>query len=118
MRRNPASSIRGTALAELADQVSLELRNHGKHVEQQSPDGIGRVIPAPAETERDAPAREFIRNLASVPQRPGEAVKLRHDERVAASHRSERLPQARPGAVRAGHSMVDVDVLIVNTQTQ
>lgn len=37
-----------------ADQVPLELRHHGEHVEQQSTDGIGGIVTVPAEAECDA----------------------------------------------------------------
>ena len=56
---------------------------------------------------------QLIRDLARIPQRPGEPVEFRHDERVSASHRGKRLPQARSGAIRAGHAVVDVDVRVV-----
>jgi hypothetical protein len=54
-------------------------------------------------------ARELIEDLASVGQRPGEPVELGNDERVAVAACRQRLAQARPIAIGAGESVVDVD---------
>ncbi len=59
-----------------ADQVGFELGDHGRHVEQQSPDGIGRVTHRAAEVEADVAAGEVIDDVARVGQRAREAVGL------------------------------------------
>ena len=51
------------------DQVGLELRDHGQHVEQQPADRVVRVVDRGAETETDLPGGEFVgKNTVSVKQ--------------------------------------------------
>ena len=42
------------------DQVGLELRDHGHHVEQQPADRVVRIVDRGAETETDLPGGEFV----------------------------------------------------------
>ena len=41
------------------DEVGLEIGDHGRHVEQQSADRVGRVVDGPAEAEPDPPRGQF-----------------------------------------------------------
>jgi hypothetical protein len=47
-----------------ADQVGLELRDHRQRVEQQPPDGIGRIVHRPAEVQLDLAAGELVGDVA------------------------------------------------------
>ena len=75
-----------------ADQVGFELGDHGQHVEQQSPDRIGRAVHRAAEVEADVAAGEVVDDVARVGQRAREAVELGDHERVAGAAGGERLP--------------------------
>jgi hypothetical protein len=78
-------------------EVGFELGDHGQDVEEQSPDGIGRVVDRPAEVEPDLAAGEVWR-CRGVGQRPREAVELGDHQRVAGA--ACREPSARPGRAR------------------
>ena len=49
-----------------ADQVSLELRHHGQHVEQQPADRVGRVMDRSAETEPHIAPGQLIQDVPGV----------------------------------------------------
>jgi hypothetical protein len=92
-----------------ADEIGLELGDHGQHVEEQSPDGAGRVVDRAAEVELDLAAREVLDNVARVGQRASEAIEFGYDQRVACAAGRERLAQAGPVAVGTGQAVVDVE---------
>jgi hypothetical protein len=94
-----------------AYEVGFELGDHGQDVEEQSPDGIGRVVDRPAEVESDLAAGQALGDVACVGQRAREAVEFRDDERVAGAAGGECLAEAGPVAVHAGQAVVDVHAL-------
>jgi hypothetical protein len=71
------------------DQVGFELGDHRQDVEQQPPDGVGRVVDGSAEVQLDLAGGQLIDNVSSVRQRPGEPIELRHHERAAPGLLSE-----------------------------
>ncbi len=66
-----------------ADQVALELRHHGQHVEQQPAHRVGGVVHRPAEAELDLAAGEVLYDGPGVRQGTGKAVELGDDQGVA-----------------------------------
>ncbi len=99
-----------------AYEVGFELGHHGEHVEQQAPDGVGRVVHRAAKVEADLAAGEVVGDVARVGKRAGEAVELGHDERVAGAAGRERLAQSRPVGMSAGDAVVDVDALKLDAE--
>jgi hypothetical protein len=77
------------------DQVGLELRDHGQHVEQQPADRVVGVVDRGAETETDLPGGEFVGDRPRVGQRPGEGSSLA-TTRVSPS-RQAAIASRRPG---------------------
>jgi hypothetical protein len=68
-----------------SDQISLELRHHRQHIEQQPPRRVGRIMDRPAKAELDVPLRQLVEDVPGVGQRPGEPVQLSDDQRVTGS---------------------------------
>jgi hypothetical protein len=94
-----------------AHQVGLELGDHRQHVEQQPPDGVGRVVHGGAERELHLAGGELVDDRARVGERAREPVELGDHQRVTRAARCERLPQSRAIAVGAGEAVVDVNAL-------
>jgi hypothetical protein len=61
----------------------------------------GSVGSYTAQTELDIAAGEFVEDVRSVGQRPGQPIKLRHHQRVPAVAGGQRQPQAGSIPVRA-----------------
>ena len=80
------------------DQVGLELRDHGQHVEQQPADRVIGVVDRGTETETDLPGDEFGGDRPRVGQRPGEAVELGHHQ--VSPSRQAAIASRRPGRSR------------------
>lgn len=92
-----------------ADQVGLGLGDHRQDVEEESTDGVGRVMDRAAEAQLHLAGRELVDDVARVGARPCETVELRNDEHVAGPAGRESFPEAGPRAVGAGQAMVNVD---------
>ena len=58
------------------DQVGLELRDHGQHVEQQPADRVVRVIDRGAQAEADLAGGEFVGDRPRVGQRCCASLKM------------------------------------------
>ena len=99
------------------DQVRLELRDHRQHVEQQPTDWIGRIVHRAAQAEFDVASSELVEDVAGVRQRPGQAIKLGHHQRVAAVAGRQRQPQAGSVPVVAGQAVVNVDAVITDAES-
>lgn len=72
-----------------ADQVGFELGHHREHVEQQTPDRVGRVMDGAADAAFDALDRELVDDALRVPQGTGQSVELGDDESVPVSARGQ-----------------------------
>ncbi len=81
------------------DEVGLEFGDHGRHVEQQSADRVGRVVDGPAEAEPDPPRGQF-QQFRSDRRQPAGYRLAGHDERGLASLRAR--PPRRASCPRAG----------------
>jgi hypothetical protein len=99
-----------------ADEVGLELGDHGQYVEQQPPDRVGRVVHGAAEAEPDPPSRELVGDRPGVRQRPGEPVQFGDDQRVAFPAGGQCFPQTRSVAIAPGRPVIDVDPVRGDTQ--
>ena len=99
-----------------ADEVGLELGDHAENGEQQPADGVGRVLDRSPEVQGDARLRQLVRDVRRVTERAGEAVELGDDQDVAGTAHSQRLAKARPGSNRSRKSVVNMHVLIANTE--
>ena len=73
------------------DEVGLEFGDYGQHVEQQSSDGIGRVVDGTAEAEPDTPGGQFIGDRPGVGERAGESVEFGDDQGVAVAAGGQRF---------------------------
>ncbi len=99
------------------DQVGLELRHHGQHVEQQPLHRVGGVVDRPAQTQADLPRGELVDDRSGVGQGSGQAIELGHHQGVPGSARGQRFTETRSLAVGAGQPMVDVDPLHFDAKT-
>ena len=91
------------------NEVGLEIANHGEDIEQESSDRIGGIVDRPTEIETYLANREFVGDRSCVREGPGQSIELGDHQRVALSTSSQGLTQARPFAIGAGESMVNVD---------
>ncbi len=91
------------------NEVGLEFRNHGEHIEQESSDRIGGIVDGPTEIETYLANREFVGDRSCVREGPGQPIELGDYQRVALSTSSQGLTQARPLAIGASESMVNID---------
>lgn len=91
------------------DQVGLELRDHGQHVEQQPAYRIAGVVHRAADVELDTAAGEVFDDVAGVGQRASQPVELGDDEGVPIPARGESFAQSGASAGGAGESLIDVD---------
>ncbi|SNR67925.1 hypothetical protein SAMN06272737_118120 [Blastococcus mobilis] len=92
-----------------ADQVGLELGDHGQHVEQQPADRVVRVVHRAAEAQPDLAQGELLGDRPGVGQRAGQPVELGHHQGVALVAGGQRLPQPGTLPVGAGQAVIDVD---------
>ena len=65
------------------DQVALELSEGGQDVEEHLAHGVERIMNRAANLQLDPPALQLFSDGPRIRHRSGEAIQLRHDERVA-----------------------------------
>lgn len=73
-------------------QIRLELRNHGKNVEEEAPDRIVRVVYGSSDAQFHVLGGELVDDVFRVSQRTRQTVELCDNECVSCSARSESLP--------------------------
>ena len=69
----------------------LDVGDHGQHVEQQPADGVGGVVHGSAQLQADAAGGQLLDDVASVGQRPREAVEFGDHQGVAGAASREGL---------------------------
>lgn len=99
-----------------ADEVRLKLGHHAEHVEQQPADGIVGVVDAASEIERHSLDGELVGGVPRVRERARQPVELGHHQGVAVPGRGQRFAQPGPGAVRSRQAVVEVDVLVLDSE--
>jgi hypothetical protein len=82
----------------LADQAALEFRQRPEHVKYEPSLRSRRVEGFGQAAKADASQPQFLDGLDQLLHRARQAVKLPHDQRVAAARKFQRLPQS--GAIR------------------
>jgi hypothetical protein len=87
-------------------------------LEQQSPDRIRGVVPAPSEAERHTLRGEFVCDVARISERSSQPVELCDDEGASGAHCGESVSKPGSGAIGAGHSALAVDVRVLNAQAK
>jgi hypothetical protein len=98
------------------DEIGFELGNHGENVEEQPSDRIGGIVDGPTQIETHLSNREFVSDRPCIRKGPRQSIELGDNERVALSTSGQSLTQARPFAVGASESMVDVDSVGSNSE--
>jgi hypothetical protein len=92
-----------------ANQIRLELGNHGEHVEQKAPDRIIRVGDGSPDAELHVLRRELIDDVFRISEGTRQPVELGNDQRVTATARGKGFPKAWASSVGAGEAVVRVD---------
>jgi len=92
-----------------ADQVGLELGNHGEDIEQEPSDGAFGVVDRSADAEFHVLGAEFVNDVFGVAKGTCQPVEFGNDERVTTAARGECSAQPRPGPIGAGQPMIGVD---------
>jgi hypothetical protein len=98
------------------DEVGFELSNHAEDVEQEPAHRAGGVVDRSPEVQGDTLLRQLIRDIGRVAQRTGETVKLRDGQDVTGTARRQCLAQPRSGSSRIRQPVVNMHVLIIDTQ--
>lgn len=83
------------------DQVALELRHRGEHVEDQDPAGRGGVHVLRKAFEPHSPGLQQVHQVDEVLHAPAQTVELPHDERVPVADHIEQAVQFGPVRLRA-----------------
>ena len=74
------------------NQIRLELRDHGKNVEEDAPDRIVRVVHGSSDAQFHVPGGELTDDVFGIPERPRQPVEFGDNECVSCSARSESFP--------------------------
>jgi hypothetical protein len=90
------------------NQIGFELRDHGEHIEQETPDRIVRVVYGSSNAELHVLRGELVDDVFRVSEGTREPVKLGDNQCVAASACSKGFPKSRSSSVGAGETMVGV----------
>jgi len=98
------------------DQVSFELGDHAEDAEEQPADGVGAVVDRSPEVQGNALLGEPVRDVGRVSQRAGETVELPDDKNIFGTGRRCGLPQAWPPSSRTRQAVINMDVILVNTE--
>jgi hypothetical protein len=100
-----------------ADQVGLELSDHGEHVEQQSAHWVVGIVDGSSDAELHVFGGELVNDVFRIPERAREAVEFGNNQRVAGSACGEGFSTTRHGPVGSGEAMVGVDQCRSNAQS-
>ena len=93
------------------DQIGLELGHHREHVEQEPPDGVGRVVDRPAQVQLTCRAVSSSAIARASGRDRARGSSLVTTKGVARTTRCERFAQAGTLPVGAGEPVVDVDAV-------
>ena len=98
------------------DQVRLKLGHHSQDVEQQPAYRVSRIVGAAAETEHYPFGCQLIGDVPGIGKGARQPVEFGHHEGIAGPARRHRFTKSRAYPVRSRQSVIDEDLLLLNTQ--